>query len=215
MRDSLLLPPSSQLHRVLLPGGPRHAHRPSMDMCVCSCSAVSESLQPYGLQPARLLCLWKFQGKNTGVSCHFLLQGIFPTQGSNLCIFAFLELAGRFFTTWDDASMDTATHLYKGFPGLSSKESTCQCRTLRFDPWVRKIPWRKKWQPTPVFLPGESRGQRSLAGCSPRDCKESDTTEQLNNNKEAMCCIGFSIQEGRLKSQIFTKNLPVMQETRV
>ena len=37
-----------------------------------------------------------------------------------------------------------------------------------FDPWVGKIPWRKAWQPTPVFLPGESRGQRSLAGCSPR-----------------------------------------------
>ena len=36
-----------------------------------------------------------------------------------------------------------------------------------FDPWAGKIPWRKAWQPTPVFLPGESRGQRSLAGCSP------------------------------------------------
>ena len=40
-------------------------------------------------------------------------------------------------------------------------------RTLQFDPWVRKIPWRKKWQPTPVFLPGKSRGQRSLVGYSP------------------------------------------------
>ena len=44
------------------------------------------------------------------------------------------------------------------------KESACQGRRLRFDPWVRKIPWRRKWQPTPVFLPGESHGQRSLAG---------------------------------------------------
>jgi len=41
----------------------------------------------------------------------------------------------------------------------------------------RKIPWRRKWQPTPVFLPGESHGQRSLAGYSPRGCKGSDTTE--------------------------------------
>ena len=41
-----------------------------------------------------------------------------------------------------------------------------QCQRLRFDPWVRKIPWRRAWQPTPVFLPGESQGQRSLAGCS-------------------------------------------------
>ena len=40
-------------------------------------------------------------------------------------------------------------------------------RRLGFDPWVRKIPWRRKWQPTPVFLPGESHGQRSLEGYSP------------------------------------------------
>ena len=48
---------------------------------------------------------------------------------------------------------------FKGFPGgTSSKEPTCQCRRRRkwgFDPWVRKIPCRKKWQPTPVSLPGE------------------------------------------------------------
>ena len=40
-----------------------------------------------------------------------------------------------------------------------------------FDPWVRKIPWRRKWQPTPEFLLGEFHGQRSLAGYSPRGCK--------------------------------------------
>ena len=45
---------------------------------------------------------------------------------------------------------------------LSGKEPTCQCRRRGFDPWVGKIPWRRKWQPTPVFLPGESPGQRSL-----------------------------------------------------
>ena len=50
---------------------------------------------------------------------------------------------------------------------LSGKESTCQYRRPGFDPWIRKIPWRRKWQPTPVFLPGESHGQRSLAGYSP------------------------------------------------
>ena len=44
---------------------------------------MSDSLRPHGLQPARLLCLWDFPGNNTGVGCHFLLQGIFPTQGSN------------------------------------------------------------------------------------------------------------------------------------
>ena len=46
-----------------------------------------------------------------------------------------------------------------------------------FDPWVRKIPWRREWLPTPVFLPGEFQGQRSLAGYSPWAHKESDTTE--------------------------------------
>ena len=54
-----------------------------------------------------------------------------------------------------------------------------QCRRPRFDPWVRKIPWRRKWQPTPVSLPGESHGQRNLVGYSPWGPKESDT-EQLS-----------------------------------
>ena len=47
----------------------------------------------------------------------------------------------------------------------------------KFDPWVRKIPWRRSRQPTPVFLSGEAHGQRSLAGYSPWGCKESDTTK--------------------------------------
>ena len=50
----------------------------------------------------------------------------------------------------------------------------------RFDPWVEKILWRGPWKPTPVFLPGESPWQRSLAGCSPWGCKEEDTTERLS-----------------------------------
>ena len=50
----------------------------------------------------------------------------------------------------------------------SSKESTCQFRRRGFNPWVRKIPWWRRWQPTPSFLPGKSQGQRSLVGYSPR-----------------------------------------------
>ena len=65
---------------------------------------------------------------------------------------------------------------------LSGKESTCLCRRHRFDPWLRKIPWNRKWQPTPVFLLGKSHGQRSLAGYSPWGCKESDTTGQLHTH---------------------------------
>ena len=61
-----------------------------------------------------------------------------------------------------------------GFPGNSDgKEFFQERRRPRFDPWVGKIPWRREWQPTPVFLPGEFHGERSLAGCS------SDATEQL------------------------------------
>ncbi|CAI9166511.1 unnamed protein product [Rangifer tarandus platyrhynchus] len=65
---------------------------------------------------------------------------------------------------------------------LGGKESAYQCRRHRFDPWVGKIPWRRKWQPTPVFLPGKSHGQRSLVGYSPWGRKESDTTWRLKNN---------------------------------
>ena len=54
-----------------------------------------------------------------------------------------------------------------------------QCRRQSFDPWVGKIPWRGKWQPTPVFLPGKSHGQRSLVGYSEQGHKESETTKRL------------------------------------
>ena len=66
--------------------------------------------------------------------------------------------------------------------GASGKEPVCQCRRCErcwFDPWVGKVLWRRKWQPTPVFFPGGSPGQRILAGCSPRGRQESDTTGQL------------------------------------
>ena len=67
---------------------------------------------------------------------------------------------------------------YLGLPWwVSSKESFCQCRRRGFNPWVGKIHWRSKEQPTPVFSPGKSHGQRSLAGYSPRGHKESDTTD--------------------------------------
>ena len=52
---------------------------------------------------------------------------------------------------------------------LSLKVFTCPCMRCRFDPWIRKIPWRRKWQCTPTFLPWESHGQRNLVGYSPCD----------------------------------------------
>ena len=62
---------------------------------------------------------------------------------------------------------------------LSGKESSCQFRRCGFSSWVRKIPQRRKWQPTPVFLPGKSHGERSLVGYSSWGCQESDTNEWL------------------------------------
>ena len=68
-------------------------------------------------------------------------------------------------------SLHSAQLRVSSFPGgASGKEPACHCRRHRrhgFSPWVGKIPWRKKSQPTPVFLPGESHGWRSLAGYSP------------------------------------------------
>ena len=74
------------------------------------------------------------------------------------------------------------TSMYRLPSWLSGKEPTCHCRSCRrrgFDPWIWKLPWRRKWQPTPVFLPGKSHGQRILAGYSPWGHRESDPTERL------------------------------------
>ena len=73
-----------------------------------------------------------------------------------------------------------------GHPCASDvKESTCQCRRCRFDSWVWKIPWRRKWQFTPIFLTGKSHWQRSLSPLSMATvlavARESDTTKWLNN----------------------------------
>ena len=64
--------------------------------------------------------------------------------------------------------------------GSAGKESACQCRRCWFDPWVWKIPWRRKWQPIPVLLPGKSHGLRIPLGYSPWGHKELDTTERLH-----------------------------------
>ena len=76
------------------------------------------------------------------------------------------------------------------FQKEGSAESACNVGRPRFDPWVGKIPW----QSTPVFFPGEFHGQKSLAGYSAWDCKESDTTEQLTHTKlyYLFCCSDYS-----------------------
>ena len=82
-----------------------------------------------------------------------------------------------------------------------------QCGRPGFDPWVRKIPCRRKWQSTPVLLPGKFHGWRSLVGYSPWDHKELDTTEQLHfhsqgQQKERNHKIGAEINEKETKETI-------------
>ena len=70
-----------------------------------------------------------------------------------------------------------------GFPCgslLKYPPTMWELQEMGFDPWVGKIPWRRAWHPTPVFLPGKSHGRRSLVGCRPWGREELDTTERLH-----------------------------------
>ena len=78
---------------------------------------------------------------------------------------------------------------------FSSRESTYQCKRHKFDPWAGKIPWRRKWQPTPVFLPGQSQGQRNLVSYSPWCQKRVGHNlvtkqQQQNNPSSTLQCDG-------------------------
>ena len=103
-------------------------------------------------------------------------SGIMPVQD-----LAFKRTSSSISISWRLEPPCKKSNYHKSFPGgASGKESACQCRRcwiLEFHPWVGKISWRRKRQPTPVFLPGKSQGQRSLVGYSPRGRKGSDTTE--------------------------------------
>ena len=89
----------------------------------------------------------------------------------------YIEISLNILNSWLRGTAYNSIH----FPGgASGKESTCQCRRHKrqmFKLWIGKIPWRRAWQPTLVFLPWESHGQMSLADYSPCGCEESDTTE--------------------------------------
>ena len=87
-----------------------------------------------------------------------------------------------------------ATELLGFLGGTSGKGSSCQRKRHKrggFDPWVRKIPCKRKWQSTPVFLPGKFQGQRSLVGYSSWDCKELDMTEHIHTTQHnTLNCTG-------------------------
>ena len=129
-------------------------------------------------------CPWDSPGKNTGVGCHFLLQCVKGKSESEVaqscptlrdpmdCSLPGSSVHGIFQgrgPEWGAIAFSTQVALV-----VKKKKPTCHCRTysqtcyrLGFDPWVRKIPWRRAQQPSSVFLPGECHGQRSLADYSP------------------------------------------------
>ena len=83
----------------------------------------------------------------------------------------------------DEQTTNSTTLGFLGFPGGSdSKASACNTGDPVFNPWAGKIPWRRKWQPTPVFLPGKSHGQRTLAGYSLPGHTELNMTEAISHS---------------------------------
>ena len=115
------------------------------------------------------------------LSVHFYLQPSFIYSASIYLVPVRCQGLGLLYrhknikSSWETKREKSFLH------SSDSEESTCQCRRPGFNPWVWKIPWRGPWQPTPVFLPGESHGQRSLVGYSPWGGKELDMTERLTH----------------------------------
>ena len=75
---------------------------------------------------------------------------------------------------------------FRGLPGGSEIKKLSTMQKTQVHPWVRKIPWRRAWQPTPVFLPGESHGQRSLAGCSPEGHTELEMMDMTKQQQQPL-----------------------------
>ena len=138
-------------------------------------SVVSNSLKPHGLYSPQ-----NPPGKNTGVGSVSLLQGIFPTLRSN----PGLPHSGQILyqlscqgSHYGRKRLSTSGSK-KASQVAQVKESICHVhRRCGLDPWVGKIPWRRKWQHTPAFLLGKSLGQRGLMGCSSQGRKEWTTSE--------------------------------------
>ena len=120
-----------------------------------------------------------------------LLQEIFPTQGSNLgllhCRQTLYHLShqGSSKKAWIDINAEINNKKRQDVDNIKAalvvKNPPAKAGGVRDlgSSWVRKVPWRREWQPTPVFLPGEPHGQRSLVGYSPRGRQASDMTKQL------------------------------------
>ena len=144
-------------------------------MCICAC-VLAKSLRscltlcnPMNCSPPGSSVHGILQARMLELGCHAPLQGIFPTQGSDQCLLHLLHWQVGSLLLMPPGKPRICLYVYScwGFPGGSvGKGSACQCRRCGFNLWIRKISWRRASQPTPVFLPGESHGQRSLVGYS-------------------------------------------------
>ena len=125
---------------------PKHA------LCACSVTLVmSDSVQPFGLLPTRLLCSWDSPGKNTEVGCHFLLQGIFLTQGSNLCLLHCRQIlyhwvTGKALETSNSASLKLNSSFHSIFTFWSRTVKKAEHRRIdAFELWcwrrLLRVPW--------------------------------------------------------------------------
>ena len=126
--------------------------------------------------------MWETQVRSLGQKDP--LQKEMATHSSTLAWkIPWMEEPGRL-QSMDRKEVDMTEHLH--FTSMV-KELPGQCRRHGFDSWVREIPWRRRWQPTPVLLPEKSHGLRSLVGCSPWSRWESDTTKRLHFHFSLSC----------------------------
>ena len=91
-------------------------------------------------------------------------------------------------STHDHRRYPVARYTDTGFLDGSMGKESARSAGGGLDTWVRKIPWRRKWQPTPVFFPEKCRGQSSLVGYSPQGCKELRVTERLSTSTQTQTC---------------------------
>ena len=130
-------------------------------------------IQLWGLSPKSCRVSWQSEdpGKSQRSSSSLKASILSSSGEPNLFL--------RYSVDWMSTA-PTNPHSASASLGLRWLRICLQCRRCGFNPWVGKISWRRKWQPTPVFLPGKSYGQTSLAGCNPWGRKELDTADQLS-----------------------------------
>ena len=155
---------------------------------------MSDSVLPHRWQPTRILCPWDSPGKNTGVGCYALLQGIFLTEGLNMSLLHCRRILHQLSHKGSPRILECARSIHLHFyccPDRRGKGGWCKlgeqhCRIYTVTckrgscgelPHSTGSPAWSSAQLTPVFLPGESQGRRSLVGCRLWGHTESDTTE--------------------------------------